>query len=244
MWLFGVVTDFSGFLCEAAALAVGSLAVVEPLIVVGLPLALVIGGLWARRPLQGRDWAGVGAVTIGIAVFLAVASPTRGRDFAPASRWWVAGVATVVVAGVALGVTRLVPHWRATLYATATGMVFAFSAAITKSAAALVKDHGIGALAHWEPYALAVVGVVSMVMSQSAFQAGELRASLPALTLVPPMGSLLFATTLFSEHVDTRALPLAVALVGAAVASVGVISLGHSRLVDVAYASGDDTHVR
>src|SRR4051812_30743668 len=235
LWLCGIATDFGGYVFEAAALAVGSLALVEPLIVLGLPLALVIGGIWAKRPLRRRDWAGIAAVTVGIAVFVAVTAPSRGNDVAPGTHWAVAGAVAFVVAGAILAAARRLPRWRATLYGTATGTVQAFTAALTKSAASLFKDHGFGALTHWEPYALVFTGLLGMVMAQSSYQAGELRASLPALTLTPPLVSVLFAVTVFSEDIGSGALTLIVALVSAGVAAAGVITLGHSELVEVAY---------
>src|SRR3954451_24152384 len=99
LWLCGILTDLGGYVFEAAALALGSLALVEPLIVLGLPLALVVGGIWAKRPLRSRDWAGVVAVTAGIAVFVGATAPPRGNDVAPGTRWAVAGAIAFVVAG-------------------------------------------------------------------------------------------------------------------------------------------------
>src|SRR3954454_640733 len=66
IWLLGVVTDFGGFGFEAAALAIGSLALVQPLIVLGLPLAMLGVAYTSHRHLNGREWAAVAAVTIGI----------------------------------------------------------------------------------------------------------------------------------------------------------------------------------
>jgi drug/metabolite transporter (DMT)-like permease len=240
LWLCGTATDFGGYLFEASALAIGSLALVEPLVVLALPLALVVGGLWARRPLGAHEWIGVGAVTAGIAVFVSVAQPSRGNDFATGAHWAVAGAITVVVAGAILLAARRLPRWRPTLFATATGCVLAFTTALTKSAASLVKDHALAALTHWEPYALVVSGLVGLVMSQSSFQAGELRASLPALTLTPPVVSILFAIFLFSEHINTNAVALALAVASAVVAGAGVVSLGRSQLVEVAYVTGEE----
>jgi drug/metabolite transporter (DMT)-like permease len=241
LWLCGMATDAGGYIFEASALAIGSLALVEPMVVLGLPLALVIGGLWSRRPLRPNDWIGVVAVTAGIAVFVSVTTPSPGKDFATGAQWAVAGAIAVAVAGGILVLARRLPRWRATLYATATGCVQAFTTGLTKSTASLVKDHALAALSHWEPYALVVVGLVGIVMSQSSYQAGELRASLPALTLTPPLISILIGLFLFSEHINTSPVAIVLAVLSALVAGAGVVSLGHSTtLVEVAYATGDE----
>src|SRR5439155_12711471 len=107
------------------------------------------------------------------------------REFAPGSRWAVASVIIAALAMAALACGHLRQRWRATFYAIATSIVYGLTVALTKSVALLVEHHTIAALAHWETYALAGVGALSVVLAQSAFQAGDLKESLPVLTLVP-----------------------------------------------------------
>ena len=241
MWLAGFAADLGGYGLEAVALGVGSIAVVQPLLVLGLPVALLLAAVWTRQKVGRRDWSAVVAVTSGVVLFVALTAPSRGREFAPGSRWIVASAIVVALTLAALGCGYLRPRWRATFYATATSIVYGLTVALTKSVASLVAHHTIGALTHWETYALAGVGALSVVLAQSAFQAGDLKESLPALTLVPPVVGLPVGWYLFGEHLHASPLALAVAVLAALAAVAGVVALAWSPLAELAYST-DGSH--
>jgi threonine/homoserine efflux transporter RhtA len=121
---------------------------------------------------------------------------------------------------------------RAVLFAFATGALFGITAALTKATVVLIDHDGFGALSHWEPYALAVLGALGFVMNQRAFQAGSLTASLPTLTAVEPIVAAVIGVTMLHETVPTEGVVewLAVALsVVAMVASTVVLSRSAAR---------------
>src|SRR4051812_30072714 len=70
LWLIAVFSDFAGFLLQAAALSAGAVVVIQPLVVLMLPVALAVsfftGGDPPRVGGYPRCLAGVG----GPAVFL------------------------------------------------------------------------------------------------------------------------------------------------------------------------------
>jgi hypothetical protein len=115
--------------------------------------------------------------------------------------------------------------------------VFAGSAALTKSVAALIGEDLVGTLRHWELYGVVIVGILSMLVAQSAFQAGQLRQSLPALTLVPPLASLIIGQYLFGEDLHVTGPILAGDLLCLLLAVGAVVSLGQSPLAESAYSS-------
>jgi len=84
----------------------------------------------------------------------------------------------------------------------------------------LVGDHGFGALAHWEPYALAVMGALGFVLNQRAFQAGSLPASLPTLTVVEPLVAVLVGITMLDETVSEHGAGAWIAIALATVAMI------------------------
>lgn len=237
LWLIGVVADLGGFTFEAIALGLGSLAVVQPLIVLGLPVALALGARTSHQRLGRREWLATGALCVGLFLFLALNTPSRGDDFAPINRWLVVGGSLAAAGAVCLFAASAVPAWRATLLAAATGLVFAGSAALTKSVAALLGNDVLGTLGHWELYGVIIVGILSMLVAQSAFQAGHLRQSLPALTLVPPLVSLAIGQYLFGEDLHVTGPVLAADLVCLVLAAGAVVSLGRSPLAETAYSA-------
>ncbi len=113
------------------------------------------------------------------------------------------------------------------------------TAALTKTVVDVLGDHGVsGVVGAWETYALAIVSVAGLLLNQSAFQAGHLAASLPALTVTNPVLSSIIGVTLFGETLGASG-PLAITVTATAVVVMiaGTISLSRSPLV-----TGEDAH--
>ena len=73
---------------------------------------------------------------------------------------------------------------------------------------------------------------VALVLNQSAFQAGHLAASLPAISVVNPVIAALLGAALFGERLGASGpLALAVTAVSAIVMATATISLARSPLV-------------
>ena len=242
VWLAGVVADLVGFAFEALALHSGPLSLVQPLLTVGLVFALGMGAMMAGRALTRRDWTGAIAVTGGLVLFLTQTTVDSGRQFASDRDWLAAGLAIAGLSALCLVASRLwaTGSWASVLLATATGLVFALSAGLTKTATFFLSQSVTELLTSWEFYALVAVGLTSMVLAQSAFQSGSLRDTLPALTIVPPAASLLLGVVLFDEHLRVSGLGIPVAIVGVLLALGGLLALSTSPLAAAAYGSRPD----
>jgi hypothetical protein len=70
-----------------------------------------------------------------------------------------------------------------------------------------------------------------MLMAQSAFQAGALDASLPVLTVVDPVVSIVIGATLFGEAVRTGLFATPIEAVGLVLMTVGVFTLSKAEVV-------------
>lgn len=237
IWLAGIAADLAAFGLEAVALGLGSLAVVQPILVLGLPLALGLAAVTSHQRLGRREWTGTAAVCAALVLFFIANRPAAGTDFASGGRWLVVVGVTALVAIACLSAARAWPASKASLLAAATGTIYCLSAALTKSVATLVGDEFLGTFRHWELYAMVGVGLLSLLMAQSAFQAGPLRTSLPLLTLVPPIGGVLAGAYLFSEDLHMTAVIAVVDVVALALAAWGVFTLARSPLADAAYSA-------
>src|SRR5262249_56331964 len=112
----------------------------------------------------------------------------------------VASVALVCVLAVSLGRLPAGPG-RAALTAAAAGVVFGLTAAVTLSLTRLVRAVGPGgALAHWQPWVLVMLGMAGLLLSANAFQAGGLATSLPVMDTGEPAGGGLLGAPVFGEH--------------------------------------------
>ncbi|MDO0924425.1 DMT family transporter [Streptomyces sp. TG1A-8] len=224
-WLAGAGLLALSAVLQAWALSMGGLSLVQPLLASELLFTLLVGSLVFRRRPEVRTWLAFAALAVGLALFLGVASPSAGRSTAPAGRWLVAGgpLLLVVVVLVLLG-RRARGAPRAALFGLASAVSFAVTAALVKEVVGGFGQGVAAVLAHWSPYATAVVGLVAFLLLQSAFRAGTLTASQPALTLGDAVTSVALGWVLFEEHIalGVRILPevVGIALIGAG--SVGL----------------------
>ena len=240
LWLVGLLASILGFGLEALALAIAPVVLVQPLIVAELPFALPLAARVAGRRLGRREWTGIGLVSAGLAGVVAVIRPEDAPIRAGAEVWLVlfASVAVVTVGLVAAG-HRAGPIGRTSAVAAAAGATFGLLSVVTKATSRQFEMHGLGALASWEPWALAAVGLTGMTLAQNAYRAGPLAVSLPLLDIGEPAAGSLIAVAVFGERLGHLGGGAAVLLVAALVAVVGGVAvLDRSPLVQAA-ATGD-----
>jgi drug/metabolite transporter (DMT)-like permease len=226
VWVAGVALAAFSYGVQAVALAFGPLVLVQPLAATDLLFALP---LMAGRHPTAAQWCGAALVTAGVATFLALSPPRPGVAAPALADWFPAflGVVVVVVTAVAVA-RRRAPMARTMALATAGSSVFALLDALSKSFVDLLRTVGVAAFGHWEPYALLGVGLVGMVLSQTAFQSGPLTISLPVIDTVEPTGAVLIGVTVFDERIATAPPVLAGQIVAAVVAVTGIVLLGRS----------------
>lgn len=227
LWLLGFASDAAGYMTVAAALAVGALAFVQPILATGLLMSLWLGSRLNHRHFRHADWFGAALLCAGLALFLGEVAPGSGSPTASATRWlqWgpliVAAFLACVVSGRHAG-----PRARAALLGMGAAIAFATSTLLTKGFVSYFDDGIFGWVDHWEPYAMAAVVLTGFVVAQSSFQAGHLAASVAALDATEPIVAVLLGVGMLHESVsvDTLTEALAVAL-GAVVMLAGVMLL-------------------
>jgi drug/metabolite transporter (DMT)-like permease len=233
VWLLGIVLDIGAYGLEAGALAAGTVVTVAPLLVSGLLFALPFSTIGDSRRVTRREWIPAIAVTGGLAIFVVVGSPKGDRSTASLGAWVTAGVVVAVVTTALVALTASTSGSRRALYlGIATGTTYGFTAILTKATVDLFDQGMAQVLGHWQLYALLAVSAVGLLLNQSAFQAGHVAASLPAIAVTNPVLGCIFAVTMFGEHLDAHG-PLAVMVTVASIAvmAAGTIALARSPLV-------------
>lgn len=201
LWLLGNLADAGGYALQFVALRTGSLALVQPLLVTGLVFALAAEAIFDGRRLTAAEWRWTVMTVVGLAVFLSVSRPGPGDPHASRVAWVLLGLVALGAVGGLVLLARGSPRRRSLCLGSATGILFGVVAALTESSAHLL-DHGVlHALAAWQPYVLAGCAIAGLVLIQSAFQAGDLKWSLPAVTVVEPIVAILIGQLLFGEHI-------------------------------------------
>lgn len=226
-WLLGNLAGAAGFFFQLLALRTGSLALVQPIFVCGLAFAIPGSAAMARRWLSLREWATTGLIVGGLVLFIAVARPGRGSPHASTAGWLALGALTIVAVGALLALARGSSQRRQALaLGSAAGILLGSTAAVIERTGYELDHGGLGhALAGWSPYVLVVAMVAALVLNQSAFQVGDLKHSLPALTVLEPLVAVLIGQLLFGEHIALHGLaPLGEAL-GLMLMAAGVVGL-------------------
>ena len=234
-WLLGIVGELGGFATHAFALRSGPLTVVQMLLASSLVFSVGTVHLRAGRWPSAATWAAVIAVVAGIGSFVALTAPALAHSQGQPSG---AALAALGLGGFALpfAVAGLASRGRrrALLLAVGAGLADAGVAVVTMAFTHSLS-HGVsGMLTSWPAYALAIGGPCSLLLTQTAYQAGFPMVSLPVITVVSPMASLAVGVGLLGE--TTRLNLLTGAGVGLAVlvTTVGLVTLARTGSIPAA----------
>src|SRR5215469_8710160 len=202
VWLAGIGMVIVAAVAQAAALATGPIALVQPIFIIELPLTLVLATLVGRNvKLHQLPWTAIIVTTVGLGAGLAVAAPGGATESAQNSSWVIALIAAggflTVLIGTAVG-TRGEP--RAALLGLAAACGYALTAALMKNAMSDLDEGAVQFFTSWHIYATAAAGVGALFLLQNALQAGSLVASQPMLTVGDALISISYGVTLFSEQ--------------------------------------------
>jgi drug/metabolite transporter (DMT)-like permease len=193
-WWLGSLVAAGGFGLQAAALGFGSVLLVQALLVTSLLFALPLSARFAGRRITRSQWMWAVLLAAAVAVIVTVGNPSHGQSRAGLQMWiWV--IATLgpllVVCLVGARVFAGKPV-AAVLLGLVAGSLWGLFAVLTKGVVDQL-DRGIPAVLKMpELYPWAVVAVSATAVQQSAFRAGSMAASLPAVTISEPLvGSVL-----------------------------------------------------
>lgn len=221
-WWTGSLVAAAGFGFQAAALGLGSVVLVQALLVTSLLFALLISARTNHRRITLRQAIWAVMLVAAVAVVVTVGDPQQGTPRGSVHTWTV--VALVMGPALVLCVigARMFPgSVGALLLGLMSGSLWGLFSVLTKGVVDQL-GRGIPALLRApELYVWVVLAIAATAWEQSAFRAGPLTASLPAVTVAEPIvGSVLGVTvlgeTLQTNHIGWVALGLSVGLMGAA----------------------------
>jgi drug/metabolite transporter (DMT)-like permease len=230
MWLVGTLALLAGYVFQAAALDRGRLAIIQPLLVMTVVFALPLGYFLTSQAVGPRELIGSGVIVFGLALFAIFGDPAGGNENAPGGEWAIAIAVLAGLSGILLvfggrgGLTV-----KAAVYGTVAGILFGLSAALTKPTLEYLHA-GVGELlAHWEPYALAIAGVLGFVMQQVSLGTGKLAPSVAAVSVANPVVGILLGILLLDERLSRPAWHVVAACIGLGLALAGGVVIALAR---------------
>jgi len=206
LWLAGWLALGGSLVFQTIALHAGSLALVQPLLVSELVLALVLRRAWLGQQLTAGAWWSALVTTTALAVFLTLSRSSGDHD--PTARsWLVVGAlcAAVTLSAVIVG-RRGNPARRAASFGLATAVSWAFEATLIKALGTEWVRHGVaGTLQNWVFYVFCVAGIVGLLCEQTALHVGPLGVSQPVIVIADPLVSIGLGVGLYAEYFEGSA---------------------------------------
>ncbi len=209
-WWAGLSLSFLGYALQIIALAFGTLLVVQPILVLSLMFTLPLSAKVNGRRISKSETAWAALLTTAVAILVVSGRPTAGITDPPLQRWLIAsGIGLVVfvllyvwssvsLRGDGTGVLNRTD--RALILGAITGGIMGYVAVLSKSVTNIAGDLGVFALlTRWELYALIGLAIIGTAIQQASFNAGELKNSLPAMTVVEPIVAFILGYTILGE---------------------------------------------
>jgi hypothetical protein len=239
-WVIGMSMIFLTFALQAAALGFAAVSLVQPLVVLELPLTVAGSGLLLEGGLARRDWLAVLGLVAGVITLLVALSPGPARHPAATPVLLVVllggGALVLLLIGVAL---RVSGDARAAFLGAAGGVTVGLTAVFMREMSrSFVAGGLVGVFTTWESYAMAGFGIAGLYLAQNAYHAGRLVASQPGLTIADPTTGLLVGVLALGEPVS-GGWHDGVAVAGGVLMAVSTVGLARSpALADRGAAAG------
>lgn len=241
-WLAGLGTVTLSFLLQAAALGNGELAIVQPIIVLELPLTLIAASVVFHASMGRREWGATALMTAGLAGLIGALFPRGGSARTGAATWVVGiGASLALIAVLVLAGRRMRDARRAALLGCATGISFGLTAALMKGTTAAFSSGIVGVLTAWQAYGMVAAGILGMFLMQSALQAGKLVAAQPGITLLDPFTAILWGVIGFGEHARGGLFIILAVVAGAGMVAGALVLSGSNLLQEEAEAPAPAT---
>jgi drug/metabolite transporter (DMT)-like permease len=192
-WWLGSIVAGLGFALQAAALGLGSVLLVQAVLVTSLLFALPISARLTHHRVTRFQWVWAALLAASVAVIVTVGNPTEGHSRASFETWTlvIAVLGPALVACV-IGARVFSGPVSAVLLAVVSGALWGLFAVLTKGVVDRLDDGILALLKTPELYVWVVVAIAASAWQQSSFRAGSLTASLPTMTVTEPIvGSLL-----------------------------------------------------
>lgn len=224
-WWLGALAAFGGLLLQAAALALGSVLLVAPLVVLSVLFALPVEKWLNQHDPTFRQWLWGVLLAVGVGVFVLFTKPVPART---GRHLWVlmlvVGLILALLAALVVYAERSTRAPRALLYGTVAGALFGMVAVLINSIGHHWQ-HPLQTLSEPPIYLVLLLGLSAVYCQQRAFTAGNVQASFPAMTVTEPIVAMALGMAVLGEKLNRHSGATVVGLLGLALMVIGVLRL-------------------
>ena len=201
VWLLASLISFSALLLHATALRLGSIALVQPLMLVGVVLAVPLRAALDRKMPTWPELRAVLVTAVGLGTFMWGVNPVPS-----VSRPSLGPAVALVLAGVGAAVfvlwtsSRLAgrPRRQAAVLGATAGVMFGLTAGLLKLVGTAASS-GQATVLVVPLAALVLAGFLGIAMNQRAYQLARLSVSMPVLNVLSVLVAVVFGVLVFHE---------------------------------------------
>jgi len=225
IWLIATAMSFSSMLLHGLALRLGSLALVQPLMLVGVVLAVPLRAALERKTPTTSELRAVCTTVAGLALFVVATNPAPSQTTTP---YAVGAVFVGACLGIGLLALRLStretlgPRRQAAVLGAGAGLMFGATAGLLKAfgdaIASGLSPAGVAAIFG----CLVIAGLLGVAMNQRAYQVAPLAFSMPLVNVVDILVAVLFGVIVFGESPANGTAFLVLQGIGLAVMTFGL----------------------
>ena len=239
-WLIGALADLFGVGLQTLALGWGSVVLVQPLLVTGVAMAVVLAAAVAHEWPHPRELALAVGCSAALGVLVVALDTHGGRQRLGLWRFCPYGGALLVLTLLTVALARRLPGSSAGWLGAAAGLMVGGSSVLLKVCAGQLADGVVELVTHWHLYGFLLFGGAALLLSQNAFQAGRMAPGIASLSVVEPFVAIAIAVPLLREHLTITPLRLTLDLVAGLVAAYCVVGLADAteQRVHVSAAAG------
>ncbi|MGO9927428.1 MAG: DMT family transporter [Mycobacterium sp.] len=229
-WWAGSLVAGAGFGLQAAALGLGSVVLVQALLVTSLLFALVISARVNHRRITRLQGIWAVLLATAVTVVVTVGNPQAGNPRGSFQTWAiVAAVMGPALILCVIGARVSSGSVSALLLGLMSGSLWGLFSVLPKGVVDQL-DHGVLALLRIpEVYVWVVLAIAATAWEQSAFRAGPLTASLPAVTVAEPIVGSVLGVTVLGETLNTNRVGMIALGLSVAVMIAATVALAHSQ---------------
>jgi drug/metabolite transporter (DMT)-like permease len=228
-WLIGLATAGAGSGLHAVALVLSPLAVVQPIGVLAVPIAVLLTVRRTRESPGRGVLLGVALCVIGVAAFVVIAANSTTSTRVPDFATLIAGGISLALVLVLVAVAALSSGWiRCVAWVTAGAVAFGLVSALVRALSLQVTTGLVGLT---DPrFLVTAAGIATALvvggwLVQQGFATGAPEVVIACLTVVDPIVAVLLGILLLGEGPATNGLAALVLILCALAAAAGVVSL-------------------
>jgi hypothetical protein len=203
MWLIGLPVSFMAISLHTLALKYGTLPTVQPVMVAGVVMAVVVRAGFERRLISRSELGGVTITALGLGGFLALA-------YSGDQPHWASHQDAVLPMGVALGLVvvlvgyrrwgRPPPRIEAYVMAVGAGLCFGTLDSLLKVLTDMQGEHDMAhAVWSWPVLALVVFGAGGVMFNQRAYQVAPISVAMPVVHVTNILVAVNFGWVLYGQ---------------------------------------------